>query len=263
LGLAPKTARRLGPDGREEDVPLADVHVGDRLRVRPGEKVPVDGVVVEGGSAVDESMLTGEPMPVEKTAGAQVTGGTLNTTGSFVMRAERVGSETLLAQIVRMVGEAQRSRAPIQRLADVVSAYFVPAVLVVAAVTFVAWLVLGPAPRVAYALANAVAVLIVACPCALGRATGEGCDGDGRWARGRARQPGAAGRARDRRRRARRARRGARRRRADGDAARRRWASGGSGRGGGSGEAIHPGCPPGAPPGRRSPRHADRRQPHH
>ena len=171
LGLAPKTARRLGPDGREEDVTLADVHVGDRLRVRPGEKVPVDGVVVEGRSAVDESMLTGEPMPVEKTAGARVTGGTLNTTGSFVMRAERVGSETLLAQIVRMVGEAQRSRAPIQRLADVVSAYFVPAVLVVAAVTFVAWLVLGPTPRVAYALANAVAVLIVACPCALGLAT--------------------------------------------------------------------------------------------
>src|SRR5256885_2172439 len=124
LGLAPKTARRLGPDGREEDVPLADVHVGDRLRVRPGEKVPVDGVVVEGRSAVDESMLTGEPMPVEKTAGARVTGGTLNTTGSFIMRAERVGSETLLAQIVCMVGEAQRSRAPIQRLADVVSAYF-------------------------------------------------------------------------------------------------------------------------------------------
>src|SRR5438132_4711203 len=128
LGPAPKTARRLGPDRREADVPLADVHVGDRLRVRPGEKVPVDGVVVEGQSAVDESMLTGEPMPVEKTAGARVTGGTLNTTGSFIMRAERVGSETLLAQIVRMVGEAQRSRAPIQRLADVVSAYFVPAV---------------------------------------------------------------------------------------------------------------------------------------
>src|SRR3989454_125622 len=171
LGLAPKTARRLGPDGREEDVPLADVRVGDRLRVRPGEKVPVDGVVVEGGSAVDESMLTGEPMPVEKTAGAQVTGGTLNTTGSFVMRAERVGSETLLAQIVRMVGEAQRSRAPIQRLADVVSAYFVPAVLVAAAVTFVAWLILGPTPRLPDALANAAAVLIVACPCALGLAT--------------------------------------------------------------------------------------------
>src|SRR5213594_3781004 len=171
LGLAPKTARRIGPDGREEDVRLEQIRVGDRLRVRPGEKVPVDGVVVEGRSAVDESMLTGEPIPAEKTAGARVTGGTLNTTGTFVMRAERVGSETLLAQIVRMVGEAQRSRAPIQRLADVVSAYFVPAVLVVAAVTFVVWLGFGPPPRVAYALANAVAVLIVACPCALGLAT--------------------------------------------------------------------------------------------
>src|SRR5439155_943297 len=171
LGLAPKTARRIAPDGREEDVPLAQVRVGERLRVRPGEKVPVDGIVVEGRSAVDESMLTGEPIPLEKTVGERVTGGTLNTTGSFVMRAERVGSETLLAQIVRMVGEAQRSRAPIQRLADVVSAYFVPAVLVAAAVTFVAWLGFGPPPRVAYALANAVAVLIVACPCALGLAT--------------------------------------------------------------------------------------------
>src|SRR5207249_5131654 len=171
LGLAPKTARRLGPDGREEDVPLADVHVGDRLRVRPGEKVPVDGVVVEGRSAVDESMLTGEPIPAEKTAGARVTGGTLNTTGSFVMRAERVGSETLLAQIVRMVGEAQRTRAPIQRLADVVSAYFVPAVVVTAFLTFAVWAVWGPAPRLAHALVNAVAVLIIACPCALGLAT--------------------------------------------------------------------------------------------
>src|SRR2546426_671723 len=171
LGLAPKTARRLAPDGREADVPLAHVRVGDRLRVRPGEKVPADGIVVEGRSAVDESMLSGEPIPLEKTVGERVTGGTLNTTGSFVMRAERVGSETLLAQIVRMVGGAQRSRAPIQRLADVVSAYFVPAVLVVAAVTFVAWLALGPAPRVAYAVANAVAVLMVACPCALGLAT--------------------------------------------------------------------------------------------
>jgi len=171
LGLAPKTARRLAPDGREADVPLAHVRVGDRLRVRPGEKVPADGIVVEGRSAVDESMLSGEPIPLEKTVGERVTGGTLNTTGSFVMRAERVGSETLLAQIVRMVGEAQRSRAPIQRLADVVSAYFVPAVLVVAAVTFVVWLGFGPPPRVAYALANAVAVLIVACPCALGLAT--------------------------------------------------------------------------------------------
>src|SRR5438874_3521008 len=171
LGLAPKTARRLAPDGREADVPLAHVRVGDRLRLRPGEKVPADGIVVEGRSAVDESMLSGEPIPLEKTVGERVTGGTLNTTGSFVMRAERVGSETLLAQIVRMVGEAQRSRAPIRRLADVVSAYFVPAVLVVAAVTFVVWLGFGPPPRVAYALANAVAVLIVACPCALGLAT--------------------------------------------------------------------------------------------
>src|SRR5438034_1375543 len=168
LGLAPKMARRVGPDGREEDVPLADVHVGDRLRVRPGEKVPVDGVVIEGGSAVDESMLTGEPMPVEKTAGAQVTGGTLNTTGSFVMRAERVGSETLLAQIVRMVGEAQRSRAPIQRLADVVSSYFVPAVILVALVAFVIWLMVG---SFASAVVAAVSVLIIACPCALGLAT--------------------------------------------------------------------------------------------
>src|SRR6266478_3736214 len=171
LNLAPKTARRLGPDGREEDVPLADVHVGDRLRVRPGEKVPVDGVVVEGRSAVDESMLTGEPMPVEKSTGDKVTGGTLNSNGSFIMEAERVGSETMLSQIVKLVSEAQRSRAPLQRLADKVSGYFVPAVLVVAAVTFVGWLVLGPAPRVANALLNAVAVLIVACPCALGLAT--------------------------------------------------------------------------------------------
>jgi len=171
LRLAPGTARRVAPDGREEDVPLAHVHVGDRLRVRPGEKVPVDGVVVEGHSAVDESMLTGEPIPVEKSAGERVTGGTLNGTGSFVMRAERVGSETLLARIVRMVGEAQRSRAPIQRVADVVSAYFVPAVLLISAVTFVAWIAVGPAPRLAHALANAVAVLIVACPCALGLAT--------------------------------------------------------------------------------------------
>ena len=171
LGLAPGTARRVAADGSEEDVPLAHVHVGDRLRVRPGEKVPVDGVVVEGHSAVDESMLTGEPIPVEKSAGERVTGGTLNGTGSFVMRAERVGSETLLARIVRMVGEAQRSRAPIQRVADVVSAYFVPAVLLISAVTFVAWIAIGPAPRLAHALANAVAVLIVACPCALGLAT--------------------------------------------------------------------------------------------
>jgi Cu+-exporting ATPase len=171
LGLAPKTARRLRPDGAEEDAPLADVQPGDRLRVRPGERVPVDGVVLEGTSAVDESMLTGEPIPVEKAPGSPVTGGTVNGTGGFVMRAERVGADTLLAQIVRMVGEAQRSRAPIQRLADVVASWFVPAVVLAAAVTAVAWGVWGPEPRVAYALVNAVAVLIIACPCALGLAT--------------------------------------------------------------------------------------------
>ena len=161
----------LRPDGSEEDVPLDQVQVGDRLRVRPGEKVPVDGVVVEGSSFVDESMITGEPIPVEKKPGDRVIGGTVNGTGSFVMRAERVGSETMLAQIVRMVAEAQRSRAPIQRLADKVAAYFVPAVLLVAVVTFVAWATFGPEPRFAYALINAVAVLIIACPCALGLAT--------------------------------------------------------------------------------------------
>ena len=171
LRLAPKTARVIRPDGREEDVPLAHVHPGDRLRLRPGERIPVDGVVMDGHGAVDESLLTGEPMPVEKTAGAAVTGGTLNGTGSFVMRAERVGSATLLAQIVRMVSEAQRSRAPVQRLADVVASYFVPAVLVVAAVTFAVWGMWGPAPHLAHALVNAVAVLIIACPCALGLAT--------------------------------------------------------------------------------------------
>ena len=171
LRLAPKTARVIRPDGREEDVPLAHVHPGDRLRLRPGERIPVDGVVMDGHGAVDESLLTGEPMPVEKTAGAAVTGGTLNGTGSFVMRAERVGSATLLAQIVRMVSEAQRSRAPVQRLADVVASYFVPAVLVVAAVTFAVWGMWGPAPRLTHALVNAVAVLIIACPCALGLAT--------------------------------------------------------------------------------------------
>jgi Cu+-exporting ATPase len=171
LGLAPKTARRLTSDGREEDVPLELVQPGDRLRVRPGEKVPVDGVVIEGTSAVDESMVTGEPIPVEKAPGDRVTGGTVNGTGSFVMRAERVGSDTLLAQIVRLVAEAQRSRAPIQRLADQVSAYFVPAVVVVAVLTFVGWALFGPEPRLAYALVNAVAVLIIACPCALGLAT--------------------------------------------------------------------------------------------
>jgi P-type Cu+ transporter len=171
LGLAPKTARRLPADGSEEDVPLGHVQPGDRLRVRPGERVPVDGVVLEGASAVDESMVTGEPIPVEKGPGARVTGGTVNGTGGFVMRAERVGAETLLAQIVRMVAEAQRSRAPIQRLADLVSAWFVPAVVAVAVVTALAWALYGPEPRLAYALVNAVAVLIIACPCALGLAT--------------------------------------------------------------------------------------------
>jgi Cu+-exporting ATPase len=171
LGLAPKTARLIGADGSEHDVALEQVKVGDALRVRPGEKIPVDGVVTEGQSAVDESMVTGEPIPVEKIYNSKVTGGTVNGTGGFLMRAERVGSETLLAQIVRMVGEAQRSRAPIQKLADLVSSYFVPAVVAVAAITFLIWASLGPEPRLAYALVNAVAVLIIACPCALGLAT--------------------------------------------------------------------------------------------
>ena len=170
LGLAPKTARRVSGD-REEDVPIADVQVGDTLRIRPGEKVPVDGVVIDGRSAIDESMVTGEPVPVEKTAGDRVTGGTINGTGALTMRAERVGGDTLLAQIVRMVSEAQRSRAPIQRLADRISAWFVPAVVVVAVVSFVAWATWGPEPRLALGLVNAVAVLIIACPCALGLAT--------------------------------------------------------------------------------------------
>ena len=162
----------LRDDGTEEDVPLEHVQPGDRLRVRPGEKVPVDGVVLEGTSAVDESMVTGEPIPVEKAPGSRVTGGTVNGTGSLVMRAERVGSETLLAQIVRMVGEAQRSRAPIQRLADVVSRRIsCRRSLAVAVLTFVVWALFGPEPRLAYALVNAVAVLIIACPCALGLAT--------------------------------------------------------------------------------------------
>ena len=171
LGLAPKTARRVGLDGSEQDVPLDQVHVGDPLRVRPGEKVPVDGIVVEGSSSVDESMVTGEPIPVEKQAGNALIGGTINGTGSFIMRAERVGSETLLSQIVQMVAEAQRSRAPIQRLADTVAGYFVPIVILIALVTFAVWATLGPEPRAAYALINAVAVLIIACPCALGLAT--------------------------------------------------------------------------------------------
>jgi len=171
LGLAPKTARLLRDDGSEEDVPLERVTLDDRLRVRPGEKIPVDGVVLEGVSAVDESMVTGEPIPVEKSPGSRVTGGTVNGSGGFIMRAERVGSDTLLAQIVRAVSEAQRSRAPIQRLADVVSSYFVPAVVFVAVLTFVVWGLVGPEPRMAYALVNALAVLIIACPCALGLAT--------------------------------------------------------------------------------------------
>jgi Cu+-exporting ATPase len=170
LGLAPKTARVVR-NGEEQDVPLADVRAGDICRVRPGERVPVDGIVVEGHSAIDESMVTGEPMPVEKHADARVTGGTINTTGTLLIRAERVGSDTLLAQIVRMVAEAQRSRAPIQRLADRIAAYFVPAVIMVAVASFAAWMVWGPEPRLAHALISAVAVLIIACPCALGLAT--------------------------------------------------------------------------------------------
>ncbi len=171
LGLAPKTAMRLDDEGDEADVPLEQVQVGDRLRVRPGEKVPVDGTVLEGHSSVDESMISGEPIPVEKDKDAKVTAGTVNGTGGFVMRAERIGADTLLAQIVKMVSEAQRSRAPIQRLADRVSSYFVPAVIVSAVITFIVWYFVGPQPRFAHALVNAVAVLIVACPCALGLAT--------------------------------------------------------------------------------------------
>jgi Cu+-exporting ATPase len=171
LGLAPKTARRLSDDGGEQDVPLEHVMAGDRLRVRPGEKVPVDGVVLEGTSAVDESMITGESIPGEKTAGSKVTGGTLNGTGALVMRAERVGRETLLARIVQQVSEAQRSRAPIQRLADKVAAWFVPAVILSALITAGIWGLWGPEPRLVHALVNAVAVLIIACPCALGLAT--------------------------------------------------------------------------------------------
>jgi P-type Cu+ transporter len=171
LGLAPTTARRIDAAGAERDVPLEQVQVGDRLRVRPGERVPVDGVVLEGTTSVDESMVTGEPLPVAKSAASKVTGATVNGTGTFVMQAERVGSDTLLAQIVRLVGEAQRSRAPIQRLADTVSGWFVPLVILVAAVTFVVWALVGPEPRLAHALVNAVAVLIIACPCALGLAT--------------------------------------------------------------------------------------------
>ena len=171
LGLAPKTARVVGKDGSESDLPLEQVKVGDRLRVRPGEKVPVDGVVLEGTSSVDESMISGEPIPVEKKTGDRVTGATVNANGSLIIRADRVGSDTLLAQIVRMVSEAQRSRAPIQKLADTVAGYFVPAVIGIALITFLIWAIAGPSPRLAHALINAVAVLIIACPCALGLAT--------------------------------------------------------------------------------------------
>jgi len=171
LDLSPKTARLLNQDGSEKDIALEHVQPGDRLRVRPGEKIPVDGVVLDGRSSVDESMITGESVPVEKSSNSKVIGATINSTGSFIMRAERVGSETLLARIVQMVGQAQRSRAPIQRLADRVAAWFVPAVVAVAAITFAAWSLFGPQPRLAHALVNAVAVLIIACPCALGLAT--------------------------------------------------------------------------------------------
>lgn len=171
LGLAPKTARKVNEDGSEQDIPVEHVHIGNRLRVRPGERVPVDGVVDDGVTSIDESMVTGEPIPVEKTTGDKVTGGTVNGTGTFVMRAERIGADTLLAQIVRMVSEAQRSRAPIQKLADTVSGWFVPIVIAVAVATFIVWGFFGPEPRFAHALVNAVAVLIIACPCALGLAT--------------------------------------------------------------------------------------------
>ena len=171
LNLAPKTARRVGDEGNDEEIPLEQVHIGDRLRIRPGDSVPVDGVVIEGRSAVDESMVTGESMPVEKEQDAKLIGGTINGTGSLVMRAEKIGSDTMLARIVQMVAEAQRSRAPIQRLADIVSAWFVPAVIVVAVLAFLAWMIWGPSPAFAYALVAAVSVVIIACPCALGLAT--------------------------------------------------------------------------------------------
>ena len=171
LDLSPKMARVLSDDGSERDLPLEQVQPGDRLRVRPGEKIPVDGIVLDGASAVDESMITGESVPVQKSANSHVIGATINGSGSLIMRAERVGSETMLAQIVQMVSQAQRTRAPIQRLADKVAGYFVPAVIGIAVVTFVAWTVFGPAPRLAHAIVNAVAVLIIACPCALGLAT--------------------------------------------------------------------------------------------
>ena len=171
LNLAPKTALRIRPDGSDEEIVLAEVQAGERLRVRPGEGVPVDGVVLDGRSAVDESMVTGESMPVEKTPGAKLIGGTVNGTGALVMRAEKVGSETVLARIVAMVAEAQRSRAPIQRVADTVAGWFVPAVIAIAVLAFVAWAIWGPQPALAYALVAAVSVVIIACPCALGLAT--------------------------------------------------------------------------------------------
>jgi P-type Cu+ transporter len=171
LNLAPKTARRIRDDGSDEEIPLEQVHIGDRLRVRPGDSIPVDGVVIEGKSAVDESMVTGESMPVEKEKDAKIIGGTINGTGSLVMRAEKIGSDTMLARIVQMVADAQRSRAPIQRLADIVSAWFVPAVILAAVAAFVAWMIFAPPPAFAYALVAAVSVVIIACPCALGLAT--------------------------------------------------------------------------------------------
>ncbi len=170
LGLAAKTAHRVR-DGQEHEIAVDEIQKGDVLRVRPGEKIPIDGVIVDGKSNIDESMITGEPMPVSKQAGEKVIGATVNQTGSFLMRAERIGSETVLAQIVQMVADAQRSRAPIQKLADTVSGYFVPAVIGVAIITFIVWSIAGPAPSMAYALVNAVSVLIIACPCALGLAT--------------------------------------------------------------------------------------------
>ena len=171
LGLAPKTARKIKADGSEEDIPLEHVHVGDQLRIRPGEKVPVDGIVTEGRSSVDESMISGEPVPVEKFPGEKITGATVNGTGGLLMRAERVGRDTMLSQIVRMVADAQRSRAPIQALADTVAGWFVPAVVGIAVLAFVVWAFVGPEPRLSHALVSAVAVLIIACPCALGLAT--------------------------------------------------------------------------------------------
>ena len=171
LGLAPKTARRIKDDESEEDVPLTHIHIGDRLRVRPGEKVPVDGVVLEGESAVDESMLTGEPVPVTKRVGDKVIGATINSSGSLVIRSEKIGSQTMLSQIVQMVAQAQRSRAPMQRLADVVAGYFVVIVVGIAILTLLGWGFFGPEPRWVFGFVNAVAVLIIACPCALGLAT--------------------------------------------------------------------------------------------